>query len=140
MPCCPALLQEATPAKNFMTQHKFRRLQLFHQTRSTVTPHTHYQIMPPKKQKTSTVDADAGPSSAAAKPKAKRDKLYERCAEAKPNGEIFDFKELGGLGIAEDDNELTVLVQELVDRNQFALLQLQNGFCYRLRPKDIAHK
>jgi hypothetical protein len=96
--------------------------------------------MPPKRQKPTPADADAGPSPANTKAKAKRDKLYERCAEVKPVGEIFDFKELGALEISDDDNDLTVLVQELVDRNQFALLQLQNGFCYRLRPKEIAHK
>jgi hypothetical protein len=96
--------------------------------------------MPPKRPKPTLADADVGSSSAVPKAKAKRDKLYERCAEVKPAGEIFDFKELGALDIADDDNELTILVQELVDRNQFALLQLQNGFCYRLRPKDIAHK
>jgi hypothetical protein len=91
--------------------------------------------MPPKKIAKTT--ADAGPSVAVPKEKTKRDMLYDRCLQAKEKKD-FTVSDLAAFDIAADDEELTEIVQDLVDRNQFALLQKQNAFLYRLRPKAIA--
>jgi hypothetical protein len=92
--------------------------------------------MPPKKKAT---PVEAGSSVVNSKEKTKRDFLYERCAK-EPTGKIFALHDLRAFGLAEDDGELTDLAQELVDRMLFALLQVQQAFCYRVRPRDIAKK
>jgi hypothetical protein len=82
----------------------------------------------------------AAPAVAGAKEKKKSSLLWDRCVAEKPIGEHFSVQELTTFGIADDQEELKVLTQELIDHHLFTPLHLNRGFLYRARTKDVALK
>ncbi|KAK7186709.1 hypothetical protein DPSP01_001062 [Paraphaeosphaeria sporulosa] len=67
------------------------------------------------------------------------DMLYEECAK-RPEGTTFFQRDLTGMHIARDLNELLNLVGDLSNRHLLKPLQFEGEPCWKLRPKDIAEK
>lgn len=67
------------------------------------------------------------------------DMLYEECAK-RPEGTTFFQRDLTGMQIARDLNELLSLVGDLSNRHLLKPLQFEGEPCWKLRPKDIAEK
>ena len=67
------------------------------------------------------------------------DMLYEECAK-RPEGTTFFQRDLTGMQIARDLNELLSLVGDLSNRHLLKPLQFEGEPCWKLRPKDIADK
>jgi len=80
------------------------------------------------------------PATSGQKSKEKYNELYDRCVAEKPIGDHFSVQELTEFDIADDENDLKVLTQNLVDLHLFTPLHLNRGFLYRLRTKDVAYK
>lgn len=71
--------------------------------------------------------------------KSRIDKMYDRCAEA-PAGTVFFQRELSSWGVADTLTELTMLLQELVDRHLMKLMTFDNEVCWKLRTREDAEK
>jgi hypothetical protein len=74
------------------------------------------------------------------KDREKRDKLYQYCIKKKPVGEIFSIAELHQANIADDDQDLLNLCQQLVTHFLFAAMTLNRGILYKTRSYEVAKK
>lgn len=67
------------------------------------------------------------------------DKLYHICAQ-QPKGTVFFQRELSQMAVADTLQELTTLLQELVDRHLMKVLTYDNEPCWTVRSRDEADK
>jgi DNA-directed RNA polymerase III subunit RPC6 len=65
------------------------------------------------------------------------DALYNKCAE-RPDGTVFFQRDLSVMQIASTMAELTVLLQELCDKNLMKLMTLEGEPCWKLRSRAEA--
>lgn len=97
---------------------------------------TNAQDAPPPALK---AEAPAAPVEATESVLPRADQLYDRCAQA-PAGTVFFQRELVNMGVAENVNELIVLLQELVDRHLMKLMTFDGEPCWKLRTREDADK
>jgi hypothetical protein len=74
------------------------------------------------------------------KDREKRDKLYQYCIRRKPVGEIFSIGELTAANVADDEQDLLNLCQQLVTHFLFAAMTLNRGVLYKTRSYEVAKK
>jgi hypothetical protein len=74
------------------------------------------------------------------KDREKRDKLYQNCIKYKSVGEIFSIEELAKFKVAEDEQDLLNLCQQLVTHFLFAAMTLNRGILYKTRSYEVAKK
>jgi len=85
----------------------------------------------------------AGPSTAATTTQnsaTKSSRLYAKCAEtdARQTGAIFYQTDLAGFSIADDNEELKNLCEELTAKHLFQVLIESGQLCWRIRSRDSA--
>lgn len=72
-------------------------------------------------------------------PQNKIDVLYDQCAKA-PQGTLFFQRDLSNMAVADNLNELIVLVQELVDMQLMKPMTFDGEPCWKLRTRQDADK
>lgn len=84
--------------------------------------------------------AAAGPSTTAgaSRARSKKDQLFERCLE-KPLGYVFALGDLEQYGIAETQEDVLALADQLCDAHLFIMMQTaEKEVMWKLRPKETA--
>jgi len=69
----------------------------------------------------------------------KADVLYDKCLQA-PEGTIFFQRDLSSMAVAENVEELLVLLTELTDKHLFKRMDFDGDPCWKVRPRDEAEK
>lgn len=67
------------------------------------------------------------------------DMLYDKCAE-RPEGTTFFQRDLTGMQVAGDLNELLQLIGDLSNRHLMKPLTFDGEACWKIRPRAIADK